>query len=45
MKNLMLIDSKLLNNFLAEAIDTANYLQNRLPTKHIDKKVIIPNKA
>ena len=33
MKDLLLIDSGLPVNFWAEAMDTANYLQNRLPTK------------
>lgn len=30
---MMLIDSGLLNNFWAEAIEIANYLCNRLPTR------------
>lgn len=46
MKDSLLIDSKLSTQFLAKAIDTANYLQNRLPTKRIaDNTVIIPDKA
>ena len=42
MKDLLLIDSGLLNQFWAEAMDTANYLQNRLPTT---EKAIIPKEA
>lgn len=46
MKDLLLIDSKLSTQFWAKAIDTANYLQNRLSTKHIaDNTVIIPDEA
>lgn len=33
MKNSLLVDSRLPLNFWAEAIETANYLRNRLPTK------------
>ena len=33
MKNFLLINSGLPNNFWAEAMETSNYLQNRLPTK------------
>ncbi len=33
MKDSMLIDSGLSNDFWAEAIETANYLRNRLPTR------------
>lgn len=41
MKDLILIDSALPNNFLAEVIEIANYLCNRLPIKSkIYKKVI-----
>ena len=32
MKDAMLLDSKLPNQFWAEAMDTANYIRNRLPT-------------
>lgn len=32
-KDSLLIDNELLPKFWAEAIDTANYLRNRLPTK------------
>lgn len=40
-KNSMLIDSRLPNTFWAEIIKTANYLQNRLPTKTITYEEII----
>lgn len=33
MKDSMLIDSGLSNRFWAEAMDTANYIRNRLPTR------------
>ena len=33
MKDVMLIDSRLPNDFWAKAIETANYLRNRLPTR------------
>lgn len=33
MKDLMLIDSGLPNGFWAEAMETANYFRNRLPTR------------
>ena len=42
MKDLLLIDSGLPNQFLAEAMDTINYLQNRLPTTN---KAIIPEES
>ena len=46
MKNLLLINSKLLNQFWDEVIDIANYLQNRLPIKYIaDKTIIISEKG
>ena len=46
MKDSLLINSGLLIQFWAEAIDTANYLQNRLPTRRIaDNAVIIPKEA
>ena len=46
MKDSLLIDNKLPNQFWAETIDTANYLRNRLPTRRIaDKTIIIPKEA
>lgn len=33
-KDWLLINNGLSNNFLAEAMETLNYLQNRLPTKN-----------
>ena len=47
MKDAMLIDSNLLNNFWANAMDIANYLQNRLLTSRAsDKKTaIIPEES
>ena len=44
MKDLILIDSDLPVNFWAEAMNTANYLHNYLPTKR-DGPTIIPEKA
>lgn len=44
MEDSLLIDSGLPINFWAEAMDTFNYLQNRLPTKRSDKS-IIPEEA
>ena len=41
MKNSMLIDSRLLNAFLAKAMETVNYLQNRLPTQSTHDKMIL----
>ena len=42
MKDIMLIDSNLPNNFLVDVMDIANYLQNQHPTIYIsDKKTII----
>ncbi len=41
MNDSMFINSKLPNNFWAETMDIVNYLENRLLTKYIDKKVII----
>ena len=40
-KNSLLIDSKLSNQFWAKVMDTANYLQNRLPTRCTADKIII----
>lgn len=46
MKDSLLIDSGLPNQFWAEAMDTANYLRNRLPTRRTaDRAVIIPEEA
>lgn len=45
MKNSLLIDNELPIQFLARAMNTANYLQNRLPIKCIDKAVIILKEA
>ena len=45
MKDSMLIDSRLPNGFWTEAIETANYLQNRLPTKSKNHGEMIPEKA
>ena len=44
MKDSILIDSRLPINFLAETIDTANYLHNRLSSKR-DGSTIIPEKG
>ena len=44
MKDSLLIDSGLPTQFWAEAMDTANYLRNRLPTRRT-KTVIIPEEA
>ena len=41
MKDALLINSGFLVNFWAEAIDTSNYLQNRLSTK-CSKCIVIP---
>lgn len=45
MKDSMLIDSRLLNKFWAEAIKTANYLQNRLLAKRKTHSEMIPKEA
>lgn len=45
MKDSMLIDSGLPNRFWAEAIETANYLRNRLPTKTKSHGEIIPEET
>ena len=45
MKDSFLIDSGLPTQFWAEAMDTANYLRNRLPTRRTDKAVIISEEA
>lgn len=44
-KDLMLINSGLSNNFWAEAMEIANYLQNRLSTKSKNYKEMIPEKS
>lgn len=41
MKDSLLLDSSLLLDFWAKAMDTANYLQNRLPTKNSRKELIL----
>lgn len=41
MKDSILIDSSLSHNFWAEAIEMANYLQNRLPTRSKNNREII----
>lgn len=46
MKDLLFINNKLPTQFWAKAMDIANYLRNRLPTKCIaGKTVIIPEEA
>lgn len=45
MKDLILIDSDLLNNFCVEVIETANYMQNRLSTKSKNYEEIIPKES
>lgn len=45
MKDSLLIDSGLLNNFWAEAMETANYLRNRLPTRSKNHGKVIPREA
>ncbi len=45
MKDSMLIDSGLPNRFWAEAIETANYLRNRLPTKTKSHCEVIPEEV
>ena len=45
MKDSMLVDSGLPNRFWAEAIETANYLGNRLPTKTKSHCEVIPEEA
>ena len=45
MKNSMLINSGLPNEFWAEAMETANYLRNRLPTRSKNHGEMIPEKA
>lgn len=44
MKNLMLIDIGLLNNFWAKIIKTANYFQNKFFIKNKNHSKIIPKK-
>ncbi len=45
MKDSLLIDSGLPLNFWAKAMDTSNYLRNRLSTRRADKSTIIPEEA
>ena len=45
MKDSMLIDSGLPNGFWAEAMETANYLRNRLPTRSRTHGEMIPEEA
>ena len=45
MKDSLLINNKLSNYFWAKAIETANYLKNRLPTKIKTYREVIPKKA
>ncbi len=45
MKDSMLIDSGLPNGFWAEAMETANYLRNRLPTRSKNHGEVIPEEA
>lgn len=42
MKDLMMINSGLPNNFWMKVIETANYFQNRLPTKSRNHRKVIP---
>lgn len=42
MKDSLLIDSDLPNDFWAEAMETANYLRNRLPTKSRSHGELVP---
>lgn len=44
-KNLILINNNLLNNFLAKIIETANYFWNKFPTKNRNHSKIIFPKA
>ena len=44
-KDSMLIDSGLPNGFWAEAMETANYLRNRLPTRSKNHGKMIPEEA
>ena len=45
MKDSILIDSGLPNGFWAEAMETANYLRNRLPTRSKNHGEMIPEEA
>lgn len=45
MKDSMLIDSGLPNDFWAEAMETANYLRNRLPTRSKNYGEVIPEES
>lgn len=44
MKDFLLIDSGLPIQFWAEAMDTINYLQNKLLIRCINRAIIIPKK-
>lgn len=44
-KDLMLIDSGLLNNFWAEAMEKTGYFCNRLPTKSKNYGEVVPKKS
>ena len=45
MKDAMLINNGFLNDFWAEAMETANYLRNRLPTRSRSHGELIPEEA
>lgn len=45
MKDLILIDSGLSDNFWVETMETANYLWNKLPTKNKSHNKIIPKES
>ena len=45
MKDSLLIDSGLPNDFWAEAMETSNYLRNRLPTRSRSHRELIPEEA
>ena len=45
MKDSMLIDSGLPNDFWAKVIETANYLQNRLPIRSKNHEEVIPKES
>lgn len=45
MKDSLLIDSGLSNDFWAKAMEKSNYLRNRLPTKSRNHKELIPKEA
>lgn len=45
MKDSLLINGKHFINFWAEGMSVANYLQNQLLTRQVDKMVIVPEEA